>query len=137
MLLNRKPRAATSTVEAAVVYPATFLFLLGLIIGSLGVFRYQEVAALAREGARYAAVRGAKYEQVTGQPAATPDDVYQNAILNRAVGLDPSKLSYTVTWNPDNSQGSSVSVQVTYTWIPEAFLGGLNLTSTSTMAVSY
>lgn len=137
MLRNQPRRRGTHVVECAVVFPVLFLLLLGLLVGGLGVFRYQEVASLAREGARYASVRGSKYQQVTGKPAATAPDVYNNAISPRAVILDPANLSYNVTWNPDNKQGSTVTVQVTYLWVPEAYLGGITLSSTSTMPVSY
>ncbi len=99
-------------VESAIIYSVTFLLIFGLIIGGLGVFRYQEVASLAREGSRYASVHGAMYEQVTGKPAATPADVYNNAILPKAVALDPKQLTYSVTWNPDNQRESSVTVTV-------------------------
>ena len=134
----RKPaRPAATVVESAVVLPAFFLFTLGLIVGALGVFRYQEVASLAREATRYASVRGAQYAQATGKSAATPSDVYENAIRPNAVGLDMTRLSYAVSWSPDNRQGGLVTVRVTYRWVPEAFLGGMDLTSTSTMAVSF
>ena len=42
----RRRRAAT-TVEAAFVYPVMFFLLFGLIVGGLGVFRYQTVACQA------------------------------------------------------------------------------------------
>jgi hypothetical protein len=64
--------------------------------------------------------------------------VYQQAILPRAVGLDPAKLSYSVTWAPDNSSGSTVTVTVSYQWFPEVFVAGpINLTSTSADTMSY
>jgi Flp pilus assembly protein TadG len=137
MLRNPRRRRGTHLMECAVVFPLTFLLLLGLIVGALGVFRYQEVASLAREGARYASVRGYQYQLATSKPAADAAAVYNNAIAPRAVILDPSRLSSTVTWNPDNKQGSTVTVTVTYQWVPEAFLGGLTLSSTSTTPISY
>jgi Flp pilus assembly protein TadG len=126
-----------TAVECAVVFPVTFLLLLGLIIGGLGIFRYQQTAALAREGARWASVHGFQYQQTTRKPAATPEDVYNQAIRPKVVGMDTSRLSYTVTWEPDNKQGSYVRVTVTYQWVPEAFLGGITLSSTSRMMMSY
>jgi Flp pilus assembly protein TadG len=135
-------------VEAAVVYPVTFLLILGLVIGAMGMFRYQQVASAAREGARYASVHGGQYAKETGQPAASAADVYNNAIKPKAVGLDPQALSYQVAWSPDNwpskatssngsAQGATVSVTVTYQWVPETFLGGITLSSTSVMPMSY
>src|SRR5262249_48858679 len=97
-----RPRRGSHIVECAIVLPLTPRLVFGLLVGSLGVFRYQEVASRAREGARYASVRGAKYQSVTGHSAATAVDVYNSAISPRMVILDPNRLNYTVTWNPDN-----------------------------------
>jgi Flp pilus assembly protein TadG len=130
-------RRGTTIVESALVFPVLILFLFGLIIGGLGIFRYQEVASLAREGARWASVRGTNYAAATARAPATAADVYNNAIKPNLVALDPNQLSYSVTWNTDNRPGNAVIVQVSYQWIPEAFLGGITLTSTSTMTVSY
>jgi hypothetical protein len=130
-------RPGVTTLEAAFVYPGFLLLLIGLLVGAAGVFRYQEVASLAREGSRWVSVRGATYQLYTGKPAATPADVYNNVIKPEAVALDLSRLDYSVTWNPDNQQNSLVTVTITYHWLPEAFLGGINLTSTSTAQVSY
>jgi Flp pilus assembly protein TadG len=151
MLLRRAPRRrAASLVEFAVVGPITLLLMIALIVGGLGVYRYQQVATLAREGSRYASVHGDQYAKETGNPAATADDVYQKAIVPKAAGLDTSQLSSTVTWNTDNKQYhtiasngqvvpvyNTVTVTVTYQWIPEAVFGGLTLRSTSTATMAY
>lgn len=137
MLHRRQARRGAHLVECAVVYPVVFTLLFGLLIGGLGVFRYQEVASLAREGARYASVHGDEYQSVTGYSAATGDDVYTKAIKPKVVILDPNHLHYNVTWSPDNKQGSTVTVQLSYDWVPEAYLGGITLSSTSTMPMSY
>jgi Flp pilus assembly protein TadG len=137
MLLLPQPRRGVTLVECAIIYPLTLLLLLGILIGGLGMFRYHEVASLAREGARYASVRGTKYAQQPGKTAATQADVYTNAIKPRLVMLDESLLTCTVTWPGGNQQGGSVQVQVSYVWVPEAFLGGITLSSTSKMTVVY
>jgi len=137
MLQRQRKRDGVTVVECAVIFPIVFLLLAGCIIAGLGVFRYQEISALSREGARYASVRGAYYEFHTGKKAVTPKEVYDNAILPKAVVLDQTRLSYDVTWSPDNRQWGSVTVVVNYFWIPEGFLGGIKLSSTSTMLVSY
>ena len=150
MRFHSKPRRAATTVEFAVVAPLTFLLLLGLLIGGMGIFRYQEMAHLAREASRWASVHGTQYATDTGKPAATANDVYQNVISNQAAALDLSKLTYSVTWNTSNSPyhttivnnavvpvTNTVTVTVTYQWIPEAFLGGITLSSTSVSTMSY
>src|SRR5207302_11000327 len=49
-------RPGATLIESAVVLALTFLLLFAILIGALGVFQRQQVAALAREGARYASV---------------------------------------------------------------------------------
>jgi Flp pilus assembly protein TadG len=146
-----RPRRGTSTVELALVAPAVFLLLTGLVVGGLGVFRYQQVASLAREASRWASVHGTQYAKDTGKTAASATDVYQQVIAPRSVGLDLTKLSYNVSWNTNNSphhtviaNGSvvavtnTVTVTVSYLWIPEAIpAAAITMSSSSTSAMSY
>ena len=126
------------------------MLLIGLVVGGLGVFRYQQVASLARNASRWSSVHGTQYASFTGLPAATATDVYNNAIVPYAAGLEPSKLTYSVTWNTSNSpsyttvvNGSSVpvantvAVAVNYQWLPEAFLGATTLSNSSVSVMSY
>jgi Flp pilus assembly protein TadG len=143
---SRERRGAT-VVELAVVAPILMLLLLGLIIGGLGVFRYHQVASLAREAARHASVRGIDYERETGRPAATEASIRQDVVQGNAAGLDPALLVCTVTWdksnapkaaNPDGTVVTNVvTVKVTYTWLSEAYFGGITLTSTSKVPMSF
>ena len=150
MRSHARVRRGAALVEFAIVAPLTFLLVLGLIIGGLGVFRYQQMAHLSREASRWASVHGAQYAADTGKPAATASDVYQQVIAHYAAALDPSKLSYTVVWNSDNrlyhtqitnnkvtAVANTVTVTVSYQWIPEAYLGGITLASTSVSTMSY
>jgi Flp pilus assembly protein TadG len=146
---NRRRRRGATTVEFAIVCPIAFFLIFATIIGGLGIYRYQQVAALAREGSRYASVHGGQYEQETGNPAATPQDIYNEAIAPRAVGLDPGRITYTVTWDVNNlplwvgedvqnPMGNTVTVTVNYQWFPEMYLAGpFTLTSTSVSQMMY
>ena len=149
--MTRRPaaRRGATLVESAFVLSVLFFLLLAVVVGGYGVLRYQQLAMLAREGARYAAVHGGQYAQETGNPAATAADVYKNGMLPYAVDLDPAHLSYTVSWDTDNMPyhmsddyekpvANTVTVTVRYTWVPELYLvGPITLTSTSTMPMSY
>jgi Flp pilus assembly protein TadG len=150
MRLRNQSRQGTSMVEFAVVAPVTFLILIGLLVGGLGIFRYQQVARLARDSSRWASVHGTQYATDTQNSAATPSDVYNQAIVPNATGLDLKQLTYSVTWNSSNSPyhtatvngqqvnvANTVTVTVTYHWIPEAYLGGITLKSTSVSVMSY
>jgi Flp pilus assembly protein TadG len=151
MHLRKHRRCGASTVvEMAFIAPVLFFILFGLLIGGLGIFRYQQVAQLARDGSRWASVHGTQYAADTGNSAATSTDVYNDAISPNAAGLNLNKLTYSVSWNSTNSPFSvktvsgsqqnvanTVSVTVNYQWIPEAFLGGITLSSTSVTVMSY
>jgi Flp pilus assembly protein TadG len=146
---RHKRRWGTTTVEFAITCPIVFFLIFATVVGGLGVFRYQQVAAAAREGARWASVHGGQYADETNQPAATASDIYSNAILPAASALNPSQLSYLVTWNKSNMPldpgqnyekptGNTVTVTVTYQWLPEMYLPGpITLSSTSTAQMVY
>jgi hypothetical protein len=166
-------RSATTAVECAIVYPATFLLTLGLAIGGLGIFRYQQVAHLAREGARFASVHGGQYASDNAAsikagtlPIVNEAYLQNNIIQARATGLDTTKLAVQVNINTYNGSfdwddtastynrapassyiqngvivgpiQNSVSVTVTYPWVPELYLvGPINLQSTAVLPLSY
>lgn len=163
---SRRQRAGVVVVESAVVYSVTLLLILGIIVGGLGVFRYQEVAHLAREGTRYASTHGGRYSeegipQQTGVSAVSSSSDLQTYLQSRAVLLDPSKLQVTVSWSAGNNVSpanypyyvntssslsppaqqvitNNVTVTVSYQWFPECYLvGPFTLTSTSTLPMSY
>ena len=155
MLLRRRPRRGTVLVEAALVYPVVFMVILGILMLSIAVFRYQQVAHIAREASRWASVHGARYAKETGNPAATPADVYNNAILPQAAGMHGANLGYSVSWSTSNEQThtgtyvdpvttetkvvavfNTVSVTVTYTFNTGLF-GTIPVSSTSTVTMQY
>jgi len=142
-------RTGLAATESVVVLPILMFLIIGTTVGGYGVFRYQQIATLAREGARYASVHGGQYQQDTGNTAATPQDVYNNVIAPFATNLDLSQLTYSVSWNTSNMRyrmgsnyekptGNTVTVTVNYNWVPELYLvGPITLTSTSTVPMSY
>lgn len=146
---RRRVRAGAVTIESAFAYAVMFVLLVGLVVGGMGVFRYQEMAALAREGARYASLHGAQYQEETGKAAATADDIFKNAVYPKAVGLDRSRLTCSVAWKSSNRPltviddyerpvGNTVTVTVKYQWLPELLFGGpLELSSASTAQICY
>jgi Flp pilus assembly protein TadG len=142
-----RPRSGAAALEFAIVSPVLMLFLFGLVVGGLGIFRYHQVASLAREASRYASVHGLDYERETGQPAATEESISRDIVRANAAGLDPNKLTCSVTWDqsnlpkqflPDKTVRTNVViVTVSYRWLPEAYFGGITLTSTSKLPMSF
>lgn len=140
-------RQGAALVESAFVLPVVILMILSLVFGGLMVFCYQDMANLAREGARWASVHGAQWAAAENDgKATTAADVYTNAIEPRTSGLDLTKLSYTVEWSnpgqwaviadpnsnpPGQPLGTTVTVTVNYDWY------GMKLSSTSVMPMAY
>jgi Flp pilus assembly protein TadG len=153
--MRRAPqrRSGATVVECAFVYPILFLLVLGLMVGAGGIFRYSQLASMAREAARYAAVHGGQYAQENNTTVPTSDDIFNNVISPMAVGFDTTQLKqgYTLTYNTtywpyhtttDSNNNvvpiqNTVSVTLSYQWVPEGFLGGVTLSSTSVMPMSY
>jgi Flp pilus assembly protein TadG len=165
---TRTPRRRAATAaETAVVGSVFFLLLLMIITGAVLVSRYQQVAAVAREGARYASVHGGQYAAENGLPAAPTSVIFANAISPMAVGLNLSASDVTVklkTWqiNDDGSvsqvtqdwdssdkypyvvtdsngtaRTTSVVVTVSHTFAPDVLGGTITMTSTSEIPMSY
>ena len=144
-------RSGATLVECAFIYPVLFLLVLALLVGAAGIFRYSQLASLSREAARYASVHGGQYAQEMKVTAPTPADIYNNVVLPMAVSFDTSQLNYSITYNNSNapyhttldannnvtSIQNTVTVTLTYQWVPELFLGGVTLSSTSVMPMCY
>jgi Flp pilus assembly protein TadG len=138
---DRNVRRGTSLVEAAVVYPTTLLLLIGTLVIGLGVYRYEQLQALAREGARYAAVHGPTYASEQNSSYATSTTVLAAIdTMAAAGGIQTNDLTCTLTWSPSPptaSPPSTVTVQLTYNWVPEAYFSSTSWTVSSTMPVTY
>jgi Flp pilus assembly protein TadG len=147
--LYRSRRSGATVLECAFVLPVIFFVFIGLVVGATGVFRYQEVATLAREGARYASTHGYQYRKDAGLTMGSStdwyNDIYDNAIKPKVLSLDTTKLTVTIKWpdvvnqagKPDNWPGSKVDVTVSYQWLPELYLiGPYTLQSTSSMPIT-
>jgi Flp pilus assembly protein TadG len=128
---HRSCRGA-AVLELAIVFPVMILLFIGIFITGLGVFRYQQVSVLAREGARWASVHGPTYQSENSKSAPTSQDVYNNAIAPKLVALDPTQLTSTLTMT-----SNAAAVTVTYCWVPEGLFSPVIFSSTSTLPITY
>jgi hypothetical protein len=138
-------RRAALAVESAIVYTVMFLMILGLLVGGLGIFRYQQVAWLSQEGARRTCVRGADFQLETMQTPPTQAQI-RDELVALTAGLDPAALTVEV-WLVDGLTGQATAwdsssksvlatapsgekatnrlrVVVRYQWIPETGISG-------------
>ena len=125
-------QTGSAIVEFTLVALMFFMLSLGLAEFGRAIFDYSIVSSLAREGVRYAAVRGS----ASGH-AATAGNI-SAYVQSKASGMN---VTVTVTWTPanNNNPGSTVNVQVQYTFRSVApvllSLGTIPLTSTSSMVI--
>jgi Flp pilus assembly protein TadG len=116
---RRARRRAASLVEAALICPVLFLLTVGIVVGAVAIYRYQEVAHLAREGARYAATHGGRYTE-DGQPAATGVSAIASSsdltsyLSQETIALDPNYLTVSVTWETMDSSGTRAAAPGNY-----------------------
>ena len=130
----QRSRLGAIIVEMALIGPMLFLMLIGLTVLGLGTFRYNQVTALAHEGARWAAVHGKNFDRLNHRSTAvTSSDLYNEVIVPRAMGLDLHRLTCELTWGLDRR---IVSVTVNYRWGAEAYFGEKIMSSTSTVLTS-
>ena len=130
---RRKNQRGSNLVETALCLTVFLMILFGIIDFSRAIFAYNFVSYAARQGARYAVVRG----QASGHAASAGD--VQNYVRQQAIALDSSAVNVNTTWSPDNSSGSTVQVQVRYSFspiLPYIPGGSYSLSSTSRMLIS-
>ena len=134
---NHKILARSSAGQSAVEFAIAIsgVLLLGLAIANfaIAISAYNFVCYGARDATRYAAVRGA-----TSPTPASSSDV-RAFVVSEAAGMDPSQLTVSTTWSPDNQPNSTVAVQVGYNFqfqIPFVALPAVNLNSNSQLVIS-
>lgn len=124
-------RGATA-VEAALVLPIMIFLSLGAIETARGVSAKAAINHAAKETARFASVRGEASEEEATQASL-------EAMAVELTNLPASSVTASVSWDPDNSPGSLVIVQMQHVFTPVAlsFLPeALTLDSTASMAIS-
>ena len=129
-----------SMVEFALTLPVLFTFLVGLTQLCLGYYTYQLISEYAREGTRYAMVRGANCKTSAGASCtvtASEVNTWVEALTYPNMG--GGTVTATTTY-PDGDEVSPhrVQVVVTYTFpykIPFSASRNLSLSSTSVMYI--
>jgi len=108
-------RSGAALVEAAIVVPVALFLLYVVFCGTIMVLTVNEVDTAAREGARWASVRGWSYNFYTKKPSATADDIATYTKTQR-VTIDDARMTVNVSWDGSNRAGNYVIVEVRYQW---------------------
>jgi Flp pilus assembly protein TadG len=102
----------SSLIEYGVVLVVMMTMIFGLIDFGRAMYAYHFVSNAAREGTRYAMVRGSTCNSnLSGCPVQSSSDVLAY-LQNVPAGIDPSQLSVNATWNPNNSPSCPVSESI-------------------------
>lgn len=116
-------------VEMAIAAMAFLLLLFCVMEFGRAVWAYSSIAHGAREGARYAIVRGAE----SGRTAIESD--IETYVRDKA-GLSSAQV--TTTWPTGKQPGSVVEVNVQYSFQPSVpMFPSMALTATSKMVISF
>ena len=130
--LGREERGV-EIVEFALISILFFALMFGIMEFSRAIWIYGSVAHVAREGSRFAIVRGSESGRM-----ATATDV-TNHVNMTAAGM--TGLTVTTTWtDPNKDPGSIVEVQVDKSFspaLPLVNLGPFTLSSTSRMVIAF
>jgi hypothetical protein len=110
-------------VEAAVVLPLALFLLFGLVVGGFGIYRYNQIAHLARETARFASVHGGQYAKQNADaiaagslPAVDKDYLVKKVAQANAVGLDVSQMQVSVQMTVITPNSTSPATTETVDW---------------------
>lgn len=127
MLASRlRDSRGSAVVEFAVCSALYFTLVFAIVEGSRAIYHYNIIASVAREGTRFAAVRGAGSGRVVSEA-----DV-RTYVQSRSLGLNPT---VTVTWTPTSkAAGSTVQVTVTHTFTTLVHLSRVGTISMSSTA---
>ena len=125
-------RGQTFAEFMMVVLP-TIGLIFGIVSFAMTVYTYSFLSNAARDAGRYAIVHGSK----STSPATS--DVIQTFVRSEAQGLKASAISVSTSWSPNNNPGSTVNVQVSYSYQPFYPFNSvtLPLSSSAQMVISY
>lgn len=137
-----RERGAT-LVESAVVLGVLLTLLFGIIDFGRALYTYSFVAQVARQGARWAIVRGSNCTMLDHCPAQSGSGDIQPYVQSLSAGAtNGSNLSASLSFpscSGSNAPGCVAQVTVTYPFsfmLPGLPAGTLNISSTSEMVIS-
>ncbi len=111
-LPNDKERGS-SLVEYAMVLTVLFTLLFGTIDFGRALYTYHLVSSAAREGSRYAIVRGSASTLCNGSPGGCPSDGSGVTTYlqtgSTGIGINPTLLAVNVAYQPSANTGCQIS----------------------------
>ena len=131
---RRRNQRGSAMVEMAISLMGFLLLVFGVMDFGWAIYQYDACNSAAQDAVRYASVHGSQ----STSPATS--DTMKTYVQNDTVGLDPSRLTVTSTWDPDNNPGSTVKVVVSYAMQPlsaVAIQQGFTVSGTATSVINH
>lgn len=128
----------SAVLEFSLAITVLLMMAFGAMDFGRALYTYTEVSEAAKEGTRYAIVRGSNCTSWNTACPASASDI-QTYLQNVPEGLHANSMTVTTTWSPNNNPGSTVHVQVQYSFnfmLPFLPSSAVNMSSSSQMVVS-
>ncbi len=119
-------------VEASIVYIIAIFLIVGVMSLGLGIFRYQQLAWLSAECARWASVHGSTYQSEQSAAAITSTDIYNNVVKPNQLLLDSKYIGVSLTMT-----SGVATVTLTYNWTPEFYLSAITMRAKAACPITY
>jgi Flp pilus assembly protein TadG len=133
----------STLVEAALSITLLIGMMIGVMAGGFMLYTYHFLSYAARNGARYATVRGSACDNSNGMPDCpnvTGAQVQTYVRSLRQLGISAGQLTVTTTWpNGTDNPGDPVKVTAQYPFplvVPFVISRTVNMQSTSQMVIS-
>jgi Flp pilus assembly protein TadG len=125
-----------AAVEFALVAIVLFTVMFAIVEGGRAVWVYGTAAHLAKEGSRFAIVRGAECVRPDLSVCTTSAAAVEAYVKGRTIGC--GSMTVTTAWVPDNKPGSVVRVRVDCPYQPIVWpMPAMTLIGTSEMVVTF
>jgi Flp pilus assembly protein TadG len=121
-------------VELAISLLVFLLLTVGCMEFGWAIYAYNSCSYAAQSGARWASVNGS----LSLTPAT--QDTLGSYVKGQVVAMDPSLMTVTGAWTPNNNPGSVVKVTVGYTINPLLGLAvtkAINVSSTAQFVINH
>ncbi len=147
---GKSAQRGSAILEFAYTMVIAFVLIFAMIDFARALYSYHFISEAAREGTRFASVRGALCSNSANPCPAQPDDIVTFVKQLVPDGIDPTKVNVNPQWpvGGSNYPGRPVQVQVTYDFSfifpfdfyklpPISFLANsIHMSSTSEMVIS-
>ncbi len=129
-----------SIIEMAFALTILMTLIFGIVQVSLAAYTYHTISELAREGSRFAMVRGSTCSGFTTACPATASDVTTYVEAVNYPALVVGNMTVATTWPNGNSPGNPVKVTVTYGFplsVPFVPAHTITMSSTSQITIAH